>query len=104
LVTTPVLLVANAPHWLGTARIPRGLANAGFEVALLASRNSLAEKSRFVAKIGYLPDGANQLQWVQAIAAMVEATSPPRGWRSSATRLANSPRSSAPTSPAGAPS
>ena len=73
---TPVLLVANAPHWLGTARIPRGLANAGFEVALLAPRNALAEKSRFVAKIGYLPDGANQLQWVQAIAAMVEATSP----------------------------
>jgi hypothetical protein len=75
-VTTPVLLVANAAHWFGTARIPRALAKAGFEVALLAPRNSLAQKSRHVAKIGYLPEGANELQWVHAFAAMVEATSP----------------------------
>ena len=72
----PVLLVATATKWLGTARIPRGLANAGFTVSLLTPRNSLAEKSRFIAKIGYLPDHATPLQWVHAFAATVVATSP----------------------------
>lgn len=39
-MTATVLLVATATRWLGTARIPRGLAKAGFEVALLTPRNS----------------------------------------------------------------
>jgi len=71
-----VLLVATATTWLGTARIPRGLARAGFEVSLLAPRNSLAEKSRFVTKIGYLPDRTTPRQWVHAFAATVAATAP----------------------------
>ena len=71
-----VLLVATATAWLGTARIPRGLANAGFTVSLLTPRNSLAEKSRYIAKIGYLSDHATPLQWVHAFAAIVVATSP----------------------------
>jgi len=71
-----VLLVATATRWLGTARIPRGLARAGFTVSLLTPRNSLAEKSRFIAKIGFLPDQATPLQWVHAFAATVTATSP----------------------------
>ena len=74
--TSSVLLVATATQWTGTARIPRGLAHAGFEVSLLIPRNSLAEKSRFVAKIGYLPDQATPMQWVHAFAATVAATSP----------------------------
>jgi predicted ATP-grasp superfamily ATP-dependent carboligase len=77
-MTTPtsVLLVATATRWLGTARIPRGLAKAGFTVALLTPRNSLAEKSGFIAKIGFLPDQATPMQWVHAFAATVTATSP----------------------------
>jgi glutathione synthase/RimK-type ligase-like ATP-grasp enzyme len=77
-MTTPtsVLLVATATRWLGTARIPRGLAKAGFTVALLTPRQSLAEKSRFIAKIGFLPDQATPMQWVHAFAATVTATSP----------------------------
>jgi hypothetical protein len=71
-----ILLVATATKWLGTARIPRGLAKAGFAVSLLTPRNSLAEKSRYIAKVGFLPDGATTAQWVQAFAAMVTAISP----------------------------
>jgi hypothetical protein len=59
----PVLLASTATRWLGTARIPAALASAGFEVSLLTPRNSLAEKNRFVAKVGHLPrnlDGAAQ--------------------------------------------
>jgi len=71
-----VLLVSTTTHWLGTARIPRALANAGFAVALLTPPNSLAEKSRFVSKVGHLPDNATLAQWVHAFAAMVRATVP----------------------------
>ena len=75
-MTPSILLVATATKWLGTARIPRGLAKAGFAVSLLIPRNSLAEKSRYVARIGFLPDGATSAQWFQAFAATVTATSP----------------------------
>ncbi len=75
--TSPsILLVATATKWLGTARIPRGLAKAGFAVSLLTPRNSLAEKSRYIAKVGFLPDGATSTQWFQAFAGMVAAISP----------------------------
>lgn len=56
--------------------MPRALTMAGFEVALLAPRGSLAEKSRFVTKIGHLDADAAPLQWLHAFAAMVSATSP----------------------------
>ena len=71
-----VLLVATATSYIGTARIPSALSKAGFEVSLLAPRNTLAEKSRFVTKVGHLPDNATPLQWVFAFADMVKASSP----------------------------
>ena len=71
-----VLLVATATQWLGTARMPRDLAIAGWDVALLAPEGSLAERSRYVRRIGHLPANARSLGWVQAFAAMVEATRP----------------------------
>lgn len=73
---TPVLLVSTTTRWMGTARVPRALARAGFEVALLTPRNALAEKSRYVSRVGYLPDNATVPQWVFAFAATVKATSP----------------------------
>lgn len=75
-MSIPVLLVSTATRWVGTARIPRALAAAGFDVSLLAPRESLAEKSRFVGRVGHLPDDANLTQWTFALAAMVTATAP----------------------------
>jgi len=73
---TPVLLVSTATRWYGTARTPRALAKAGFEVTLLTPRNSLAEASRFVTRVAYLPDTATPLEWIHAVAATVRAISP----------------------------
>jgi len=75
-MATPILLVATATRWFGTARMPRALSRAGFEVALLTPRNSLAEHSRFVTKLGYVEDAATPRQWLYAFAAMVKATDP----------------------------
>jgi len=75
-MNTAVLLVATATRWFGTARIPRPLAHAGFDVALLAPKDSLAQHSRFIGKIGYLPEQATAQQWAHAFAATVKATSP----------------------------
>jgi glutathione synthase/RimK-type ligase-like ATP-grasp enzyme len=72
----PVLLVSTATRWYGTARTPRALAKAGFEVTLLTPRNSLAESSRFVTRVAYLPDTATPLEWIHAVAATVRAVSP----------------------------
>ena len=73
---TPVLLVSTATRWYGTARTPRALTKAGFEVTLLTPRNSLAEASRFVARVAYLPDRTTPLEWIHAVAATVRAVSP----------------------------
>jgi len=73
---TPVLLVSTATRWYGTARTPRALAKAGFEVTLLTPRNSLAEASRFVTRVAFLPDTATPLEWIHAVAATVRAVAP----------------------------
>ena len=72
----PALLVSTATRWIGTARIPAALAQAGFSVALLTPRNSLAERSRHVTNVGYLPDDATVAQWVAAFAEIAAATQP----------------------------
>lgn len=71
-----VLLVATEQQWLGTARMPHDLATAGWSVALLAPRGTLAERSGFVGKIAHLPDNATPLQWVHAFAGTVRAVGP----------------------------
>ena len=73
---TSLLLVSTNTRWYGPARIPRSLDDAGFEVSLLAPAGSLAEKSRFIARVGHLPDGATVGQWIFAFAAMVKACAP----------------------------
>ena len=72
----PVLLVSTATRWFGTARMPRAFAHAGFDVALLAPKGSLAEKNRFVGRIGHVPDKATPWDWIYAFAATVKATAP----------------------------
>jgi len=59
---TSVLLIATTTQGLGPARMPKALFDAGFEVSLLAPANSLAEKSRFIARVGHLPDAVD-LPW-----------------------------------------
>jgi predicted ATP-grasp superfamily ATP-dependent carboligase len=71
-----VLLVSTASRWLGTARMPRSLARAGFEVALLAPRGSLALHSRFVARASVLRDEATPMQWLMSLVAMINDVSP----------------------------
>ena len=73
---TPILLVATTTASFGTARIPRALARAGFEVSLLTPRGALAEKSRYVARFGYLPDAATVGDFLAAFASMVASSSP----------------------------
>jgi len=70
------LLVTTATRWIGAGRAPRALARAGFDVALLAPRGSLPERSRFVGRIGHVPDRATPAQWIFAFAAMVKAAQP----------------------------
>src|SRR6185436_13271883 len=65
----PILLVATETRWIGVARTPRALARAGFEVALLAPRGSLGEKTRYVSRIAHLPERATAPQWLHAFAA-----------------------------------
>jgi hypothetical protein len=72
----PVLLVSTVARWLATARAPRMLAKAGFEVTLLTPRNSLAESSRFVTRVAHLPVDSTTSQWIHAFAATVKASSP----------------------------
>jgi hypothetical protein len=71
-----VLLVSTASRWLGTARMPRCLARAGFEVSLLAPRGSLALHSRFVARSGVLRDEATPMQWLLSLVSMITEVEP----------------------------
>ena len=71
-----LLMVSTASRWLGTARMPRSLARAGFEVALLAPRDSLALRSRFVSRTSVLRDGSTPMQWLLSLVAMINDVKP----------------------------
>jgi predicted ATP-grasp superfamily ATP-dependent carboligase len=71
-----VLMVSTASRWLGTARMPRSLARAGFDVAMLAPRGSLALHSRFVSRTSVLRDEATPMQWLVSLIAMINEVSP----------------------------
>jgi hypothetical protein len=73
---TRALLVSTTTRWLGPARMPRALANVGFDVLLLTPAGSLAEHSRYIARVEHLPDSATTAQWVSVFTATVAATSP----------------------------
>ena len=71
-----ILLVLTRTDWLGTARIPRVLAKAGFDVAVLAPRGALIEKSGFLSRIGYIEAQTPPIEWLAAVLRMVEEVSP----------------------------
>jgi predicted ATP-grasp superfamily ATP-dependent carboligase len=71
-----VLLVSTATRWYGTARMPRAMARAGLDVAMLAPTGSLAATSRYVSAVQFLPDNAIPMQWLMALISMVDKLSP----------------------------
>jgi glutathione synthase/RimK-type ligase-like ATP-grasp enzyme len=75
-VSISALLVASTANWIGPARMPKSLSDAGFDVHLLAPPDSLIAKSRFLTTRHALPAEAKVLEWVDALAKAVEATSP----------------------------
>lgn len=75
-MATPVLMILTALRWVGAARMPRALAQAGFEVTLLTPPGSLAEKSPYVAKVAYLPEKGTPETWVHAVAATAKGMGP----------------------------
>ncbi len=70
------LMVSTASSWLGTARMPRTFARANFEVALLAPKDSLAAKSRYVSRLRFLPDNAGAMEFMLALANMAAEVRP----------------------------
>ena len=71
-----VLLLSTATRWLGTARMPRALALAGFDVALIAPKGSLALHSRFVSKAAVLSETALAIEVLHTLIRMVDKVSP----------------------------
>lgn len=69
-------MVATATEWLGTARMPRNLAHAGFEVSLLVPPGSVAETSRYVMRIHHVAADATTRGWIDAFAVAVQDSSP----------------------------
>lgn len=69
-----LLLVATATRWLGSARMPRSLARAGFRVSLLAPPDTIAGRSRHVSTHARIAPETTPADWVRAFAATVEAT------------------------------
>jgi hypothetical protein len=71
-----ILLLSTASRWLGTARMPRVLDRAGFEVCLLAPTDSLAARSRYISRVRFLPDNAIPMEWLLAMIKAVDEVSP----------------------------
>ena len=75
-MSEPLLMVSTASQWLGPARMARALAKADFEVALLAPADSLAARSKYVAKRRVLPGNAIPMEWLHALTAAIDDLSP----------------------------
>ena len=75
-MTRNVLLVSTASQWLGTARMPRAFANAGFAVTLLAPRGSLAARSRHVSRVAYLSPTATPMEWLMLLVQTIDSVLP----------------------------
>jgi biotin carboxylase len=71
-----VLLVTTRTDWLGTARIPRTLAKAGFDVAVLAPPDALISKSAYIARIGFCAPRASPVEWLGAAVQIAQQTAP----------------------------
>ncbi len=75
-MTETLLMVSTASQWLGPARMARALAKADCEVSLLAPADSLAAKSRYVAKRHVLAGNAMPMEWLHSLIAAIDDTGP----------------------------
>ena len=75
-MSEPLLMVSTASQWLGPARMARALARADCEVSLLAPADSLAAKSRYVAKRNVLAVNAIPMEWLQSLIKAIDETAP----------------------------
>ena len=75
-MSEPLLMVSTASQWLGPARMARALAKADCEVSLLAPADSLAAKSRYVAKRHVLAGNAIPMEWLHSLMAAIDDTAP----------------------------
>ena len=75
-MSEPLLMVSTASKWLGPARMARALAKADCEVSLLAPADSLAAKSRYVAKFHVLAGNAIPMEWLHSLIAAIDDTAP----------------------------
>jgi hypothetical protein len=73
---TPLLLVSTMTDWLGTARIPRALAQAGFSVDLLTPRGSLAETSRYLHALHSCDVRATPHEFERVLLSVLRKTAP----------------------------
>ena len=73
----PTLLIAlTRTDWLGTARAPRMLSRAGFDVALLTPPGSLAERSDYVARIARVSPKASPMAWIASLVQAIDDCDP----------------------------
>jgi predicted ATP-grasp superfamily ATP-dependent carboligase len=72
----PIALISTATRWLGTARMPRSLAQAGFAVALLAPEGSLALHAHHFRDVQQVSAQATPMQWLEALVALVDRAAP----------------------------
>jgi hypothetical protein len=75
-VSESLLMVSTASQWLGPARMARALARADCEVSLLAPADSLAAKSRYIAKRHVLAGNAIPMEWLHSLIASIDDTAP----------------------------
>jgi glutathione synthase/RimK-type ligase-like ATP-grasp enzyme len=71
-----LLIVLTRTDWLGTARAPRMLARAGFDVALLTPPGSLAEQSDYVARIAHVSPKASPMAWIASLVQAIDDCRP----------------------------
>ena len=75
-MTISILLVASVPDWIGTARFPKALHDAGFSVTLLAPPNALAVKSRYVDRAVFFLPKLSIYDWVYRLADVARTAAP----------------------------
>lgn len=73
-VRAPVIVLTFALDFPAPARMPRELHRAGFEVIMLAPRDALCTRSRFIDRVICMPDKQGLSDWIEALDELVQAT------------------------------